>query len=187
MLAQILEDNIQPKTLTTPTTINPNLEFRLAQVNDLPIFTDIYNQSIRTRGITTDLEEQTVAQRQAWFDAHQNDARHPIFAAMEDGQVIGYGSLSVYRPRKGVDAVAEISYYFDHSARGKGFGSAMMEYLITYAQTQDFSNLLAFVNGMNETSAGLLVKFGFAEWGRFPGISFDGELFHDQIIFGRKI
>ncbi|QBO36899.1 N-acetyltransferase family protein [Periweissella cryptocerci] len=184
MLAHILEETIQPKA---PTNINPNIAFRLAEANDLPIFTAIYNESIRTRGITTDLEEQTVEQRRGWFEAHQNDPRHPIFAAVENNQVVGYGSLSVYRPRKGVDAVAEISYYFDHSVRGKGFGSAIMDYLISYAQTQGFSNLLAFVNGLNETSAGLLTKFGFAEWGRFPGISFDGEFFHDQIIFGRKI
>ncbi|QBO36900.1 N-acetyltransferase family protein [Periweissella cryptocerci] len=162
-------------------------EIRLAINNDLPRLTDIYNQSIRARGITADLDEQSVEQRRGWFEEHQNNLRYPLYVLVADGAVQGYGYLGPYRTRRSFDQTAEVSYYFDHQVRGRGYGSAMLQHLIEIGREQKMTTLIAAIFNTNTQSAGLLKKFGFAEWGRLPRISFDGENYQDQVYYGREI
>lgn len=166
---------------------NKEYEIRLAQVADLPRMTAIYNQAIRARGITADLDEQTVVQRQGWFVEHQSDARYPLYVLLDAGAVQGYGYLGPYRPRRSFESTVEVSYYFDLDVRGRGYGTVMLQHLLNAAREQKMTNVIAAIFNTNERSAHLLTKFGFTEWGRLPRISFDGDNYQDQVYFGREL
>ena len=48
---------------------------------DLPAIVAIYNSTIESRQSTADLQPVTVAERQAWFDAH--DGKRPLLVLRE--------------------------------------------------------------------------------------------------------
>lgn len=54
------------------------LQFRIAEREDLPRIIEIYNSTIASRMVTADLEEVTVEQRLPWFEAH-NPEKRPLW------------------------------------------------------------------------------------------------------------
>ncbi len=103
---------------------------RVAKIEDLPAIVGIYNQAVPTHRSTANTTPVTVEARKKWFDEHEPD-RHPIFVAELDGCVIGWCSLSVYRPgRAALRFTAEISYYVDTSHQGQGVGQALIRHAV---------------------------------------------------------
>ncbi|MDO5059307.1 MAG: GNAT family N-acetyltransferase, partial [Neisseria sp.] len=102
----------------------PNLnqtmtEIRLQEAvqTDLPEIVAIYNSTIAARSSTADLTPVSVADRQAWFDAHGGN--RPLYVVKNDnGEVIGWGSFSDYYPREAYRITAEISLYIRADQRG---------------------------------------------------------------------
>ena len=91
------------------------MKIRFANIADLPGIVDIYNQAIRSRCATGDMEKFGVDERIEWFEKFNND-EYPIYVAEVDNRVVGYCTL--------MSSVAEISYYLDYSFHGKGIGTA---------------------------------------------------------------
>ena len=91
-----------------------NLCIRLAAIDDLPRIVEIYNQSIAGKQATADLQPVSVADRQAWFDAHTGN--RPLVVAQTRsetslGEIIGWGSLSDLYARPAYHISTEISIY----------------------------------------------------------------------------
>ena len=148
----------------------PEIEIRFAQRADLPSIVDIYNQAIRSHYATGDLSEFTVEQREDWFEKF-DEKFHPLYLAEMDGKVVGYCSISPYRPgREAMATVAEISYYIDFSFHGRGVGSKLLGYAIADCKRINKESLLAILMDINPKSIGILEKFGFEKWGHFPDI-----------------
>jgi len=92
---------------------------RLASINDLPQIVGIYNEAVQQRFATADLDVVSVEQRTAWFLDHDPDTL-PIYVAEQQRDVMGWCSLSAYRPgRAALRATAEISYYVRADSRGR--------------------------------------------------------------------
>ena len=163
------------------------LRFRPATLEDLPRLTEIYNQAIRSRVCTADLDEMTPEKRTSWFMEHK-DPRYPLIVAESKGAVLGYATLTPYRPgRAAVSHVAEISYYLDFAARGQGVGSQLLAHMLALAPALGITDLFAICLGVNSASAGLLKKHGFSLWGRLPGVvHIDGHEI-DHLLYGRKL
>src|SRR5512139_155290 len=99
---------------------------RVAKLEDLPAIVGIYNQAVPTYRSTANTTPVTVEARQKWFQDHEPN-HYPIFVAELDGCVIGWCSLSVYRPgRAALRFTAEISYYVDADHQGQGVGQALI-------------------------------------------------------------
>jgi L-amino acid N-acyltransferase YncA len=99
---------------------------RLAQLDDLPAIVDIYNPSIPSQRATGDTQPVRVEDRLAWFAEHR-PAEHPIFVSEVDGQVVGWCSLSPYRPgRAALRFTSEISYYITSAFHRQGIGTALV-------------------------------------------------------------
>ena len=93
------------------------LIIRFADITDLSSITDIYNQAIRTKCATGDMEEFSVDDRIEWFEKFDNKD-YPVYIAEIANKIVGYCTLSPYRPGiKAMSSVAEISYYLDYSFR----------------------------------------------------------------------
>ena len=160
---------------------------RFANITDLPIIVDIYNQAIRSRCATGDMEEFGVDERIEWFEKFDNN-ENPLYIAEIENRVVGYCTLSPYRPgRKAMSSIAEISYYLDYSFHGKGIGTSLLKYVISDCDRIGKKSLLAILLDINSPTIGLLKKFNFKKWGYFPGIiEIDGKKY-GHLIYGLKI
>jgi phosphinothricin acetyltransferase len=70
---------------------------------------------------------------------------------------------------------AEISYYVDRVAQGRGVGSFLISHAIEQCPTHGIKTLFAIILDINEDSAQILKKFGFSKWGHMPNVAdFDG-------------
>jgi phosphinothricin acetyltransferase len=160
---------------------------RKAIISDLEDLTKIYNQAIKTKKATAHLETFTPAQRVDWFNAYTNE-RTPLFVYEEDGCVVGYCSLSPYRPgRQALKYVAEISYYVDFNHHGKGIGSKLVCHTIDAARVLGYKSILAVLLSGNEASVAIIKKFNFEKWGIMPDIAEMGENVYSHWYFGLKL
>ena len=160
---------------------------RLAQIEDLPVLVDIYNQSIPSKHSTGDTQPLRVEDRLMWFREHLPE-KHPIFVAEVDGGLAGWCSLSAYRPgRAALRFTAEISYYIALAYHLRGIGTALVEHTIAACPALQIRHLFAIVLEGNQASLKLLAKMGFEQWGYLPGVAdFDGnEVGH--LYYGRHI
>ena len=162
------------------------LQFRLAQLEDLPALTIIYNQAIHARQ-TADSIPFTAEKRQPWFNTHQNE-KYPLYVVLLNGQITGYGTLSKYRGGRGaLKGVVEISYYLHQDFQRKGLGTTLLEFLMSTAQQLGFKHAYALLLDSNVGSVRLLEKFGFSKWGHLPEIAeVDGKVC-GQFIYGKKL
>ena len=152
------------------------MKIRLAQIDDLPVMLDIYNQSIPSKQSTGDTQPLRVEDRMTWFMEHRTD-EHPIFVADVDGQLAGWCSLSPYRTgRAALRFTAEISYYIAYAYHRQGIATVLVEHALAACPALQIRHLFAIVLEGNEASLKLLEKMGFEQWGYLPRVAdFDGK------------
>lgn len=160
---------------------------RFGTESDLPAIDSIYNQAIEMKMATADTIPYTAKERESWFRSH-TPKEFPLYVAEIEGRVVGYLTLSSYRPRRiALRYAAEISYFVAEGNRGQGIGSALLEFGVAVAKKLGYKHLIAILLGHNLASIGLLKKYGFAEWGLMPGIAdFDG-VQYDHLYYGLTI
>ena len=84
-----------------------------------------------------------------------------IVVAELDGEVVGYASLSPFRPKAAYRTTVENSVYVAESARGTGVGRALLEELIELADARGFHTIIAHIVGGHEASIALHHACGF--------------------------
>ena len=163
------------------------LTIRFAKFSDLSSIVDIYNQAIRTKSDTGDTEEFYVNNRIKWFEKFDKD-EYPLYIVEIANKVIGYCTLSPYRPgRKAMSTVAEISYYVDYEIHGSGIGTALLKHVISDCERIGKENLIAILLDINSQSVGILEKFKFSKWGHLPAIININGKKCGHLIYGLKI
>lgn len=151
------------------------MDIRIAKIEDLGAIVEIYNQAIAIGQKTADLTPVSVEERKAWFEAHPVD-KYPILVAQQDDAILGYLTLSAYRPgRMALRHTAEVSYYVHFNHHRKGVASNLLQQAIEMCPTLQIKTLFAILIDSNEASIKLLEKFGFERWGYLPRVAeFDG-------------
>jgi L-amino acid N-acyltransferase YncA len=152
-----------------------DISFRNAADSDLPAIVEIYNQAIELGYATADLSPVSVESRKDWLITHSPD-KHPVYVAEHDGAVVGYYTISPYRPgRMALRFTKEISYYVHQSFRAQGVGTALVKHAIEQCPALEIKTLFAIMLDSNARSIALLQKFRFEQWGHMPNIAdFDG-------------
>jgi L-amino acid N-acyltransferase YncA len=147
-----------------------NIEIKKAIIEDLPVIVEIYNQAIRQKFATADTILFTPEERLDWFKSHT--AEYPVYVAWKDNKIVGWLSVSPYRPgRLALRTVKEVSYYIDNKYQRLGIGSALLQCAIQKAKDLDVENYIAIVLEKNLASISLLQKFGFQLWGHLPMVA----------------
>jgi L-amino acid N-acyltransferase YncA len=162
------------------------IEIERAEAGDLPRIVEIYNQAILDGFSTADMETYQPEDKLQWFNSH--DVHHPLYVLRSEGQVMGWISLSAYRPgRKALQSVREVSGYLDSQYRGRGLGTKLMQFVIDLAPSLGVDCLLGILLSRNNKSIALVEKTGFEKWGTLPGIAdFNGERC-DHLYYGKKL
>ena len=164
--------------------MNKNLEIRPAYIKDLNSIVDIYNQAIRSKSTTGDMDEFKIEDRLEWFKKFDPN-NFPIYVAELNKKIIGYATLSPYRPgRKAMNKIAEISFYVDYSYHNLGMGYSLISYIISDCDRIGKEALLAILLDINKPSIKLLKKFNFEEWGHLPQIINFDDIKCGHLIYG---
>ena len=142
----------------------PDWTVRAASEADAAGILDIYNHAVSATVDTFDLVPRTLEQQEAWVRDHSG--AHPAVVAVDQaGLVLGFGSLSPYRPRPAYATTVEDSVYVADSARGRGIGKALLADLVRLAREHGFHSVIGRIVGHNEVSIGLHRACGFVEVG----------------------
>jgi phosphinothricin acetyltransferase len=153
---------------------------------DLPAIVEIYNEAIRGRISTAQLEEVTAGQRLSWFREHSTGA-HPLWVAEAEGEIAGWLSFHPYIKRAAYRGTAEISVYVNGKFRRSGVGKALLEKAIAHSPNLEINALIGCIFAHNEPSVQLFEGAGFERWGRLPRIARLDEAERDLVIVGRHI
>lgn len=122
-----------------------DVKIRLASLKDLNRIIEIYNQAVKTKSSTADINPIKVKDRINWFKEHKQE-KHPIYVAETEGKVVGWISLSQYRKkREALKYSAEISYYIDNDYQKKGIGTKLVDYIIKQSVILGIKNLVAII------------------------------------------
>jgi len=162
------------------------MPIRNARTDDLAAIVRIYNCAIPGRQATADTAPVTVADRRAWFQAHNPETR-PIRVLEEGGEILAWLSVSSFYGRPAYHKTAEISVYVDPQHQGRSAGSRLLEEAIARAPALGVTTFLAFIFNHNEASLRLFTRHGFERWGLLPQVA---ELDADEVdlaILGKKV
>lgn len=136
-----------------------DITVRPASAADAAAICTIYNQGIEDRVATLETELRTPEERRQWLAAR--GPRHPVIVAEAVGEVVGWGSLNSFNPRKAYDYVADFSVYIERRWRGKGVGSRLLSRLIELARELGYHKLVLSAFPTNPGGMALYEKFGF--------------------------
>ncbi len=152
------------------------MNIRPATIHDCPQIMAIYHHYVRTSTCTYQEEEDTLAEREAWFQRHGE--RHPIFVAEANGRIAAWASLSPFHPRSAYRFTVEDSIYVDPESLGQGLGKRMLAHLVTTARQLGHQQLVGLISSDQIPSVRLHEAFGFQRVGHLPEVG---------IKFGRKL
>jgi L-amino acid N-acyltransferase len=141
-----------------------HVQFRQAERSDAEAIRAIYNPEVLESTVTFDLVPRSIEDQQAWLDEHSGG--HPAIVATDaDDNVLGFGSLSPYRPRAAYATTVEDSVYVRRDCRGSGVGAALLDELVRLGTAHGFHAAIARIVGNHEASIALHARCGFAEIG----------------------
>jgi phosphinothricin acetyltransferase len=151
------------------------MKLRIASPEDLKAMVDIYNQAISAGQKTADITPVTSADRKQWFDEHTPD-KYPILVAEKGESIVGYLTISAYRPgRAALRHTAEVSYFIHFEHHRQGIASRLLQHAIDMCPSLQIKTLFAILIDSNTASIRQLEKHGFVKWGHMPRVAeFDG-------------
>ncbi len=160
---------------------------RLATTEDVEDVVRIMNQGIEERR-NAYLNAFVNDQGAHWYKALTESPFYLVVKENKEGQVCGWGCLSAYRT--GRDAflhVAEITFYFDRTGRGKGWGAEMIRHLESVAKDLSKQHLVAILLDDNVPSQGLLRKLGYDVWANFKDLAVFPDGNRGHLYMGKQL
>lgn len=144
---------------------------RKAAEHDLSAIKDIYNYAVLNTTATYDINPRD---DKYFADMLSEHTGKYLLAVYEDnGDIIGYVALSQFSRRNAYDITAELSVYVKADCQNKHIGTQLMEYALSYAQTENrFLTIVSLITSDNEHSIYLHKKFGFEFGGKIKNAGF---------------
>ncbi len=170
-----------------PENHNPSaeLEFRPAQINDVPAILKIVNYYIEHSNSIYEETPRILEDQLQWFLQLQKQ-NFPVIVAVSDMQVVGYASFQTFRTKFGYRFSAEHSVYVSPGFGGYGIGFNLMQLLINEAIDRGIHVLIGGIDSQNTDSIKFHRRLGFQEVGRMREVGKK----HDQwltLVWMQKI
>jgi phosphinothricin acetyltransferase len=135
------------------------VDIRLATPDDAEPLRAIYNLEVLESTVTFDLVPRSLEDQRAWLVEH--GGAHPAVVADDNGDIVGFGSLSAYRDRPAYSTTVEDSVYVRRDKQGQGIGRLVLEALVELARQHGFHAVIARIVGGHEASIALHRTCGF--------------------------
>ena len=142
----------------------------------------IYIEGINTRNATFELAE-NVPEYEQWM---QGKVEHSVFVYQTEGNIEGWAALSHISKRAVYAGVCEVSVYVSLNALGKGIGTALLQHLIEFAETNNIWTLQAATFPENKGSILLHKKHGFREVGTREKMGKRDGQWRDVVLLERR-
>ena len=143
---------------------DPAVRVRLVEPSDAEPTRAIYNREVEGSTVTFEMVPRTLDDQAAWIAHHAGS--YPAVVAVDGEVVVGFASLSQYRPRPAYATTVETSVYVHHDHRGRGIGLALMLDLVERAAAHGFHSIIARIVGDHDASIALHARAGFEVIGR---------------------
>jgi L-amino acid N-acyltransferase YncA len=135
------------------------VQLRLARPDDAEATRAIYNAEVTSSTVTFDMVPRSVHDQRAWIEARSGAMA--VLVAEDEGEVVGFASLSPYRDRPAYATTVEDSVYVRDDQRGTGVGRLLLAEIVRVASTRGFHTVVARIVGGHEASIGLHRTLGF--------------------------
>ena len=137
---------------------------RLIEPRDAEATRAIYNVEVQESTVTFDITPRSLADQQVWIAEHSGG--HPAIVAVDDdATLLGFASLSPFKPRAAYAPTVEDSVYVHRDARGGGVGEVLLREILRLGTDHGFHSAVARIVGGHEASIALHRKCGFEEIG----------------------
>ena len=133
---------------------------RDAKTEDLPAIADIMNHYRTHTTYIWDRRLVSAETMDLWLEEH-TALPYCALVAEEDGQILGYASLSRFRPHSGYAKTSEDSIYLAPEYAGRGCGAALMNALLDRAKQNGLHIITAWIDSRNTRSVEFHEKMGF--------------------------
>ncbi|MCX6290554.1 MAG: GNAT family N-acetyltransferase [Bacteroidetes bacterium] len=153
---------------------------RPATEADQPAICEIYNESVLNSAATFDTEPRTFETQMEWFRKHKKN--HPVLAAENNGNIIGWASLSPWSDRCAYDTTVEVSVYIHHDFRGHGVGKTLLEKVLEEGRKEKNHTVISRITEGNEASICIHEKAGFRHVGVMKEVGYKFGKFLDVTI-----
>jgi len=143
-----------------------NYNVRIAQPNDIPFITKIYNEGIGDRIATLETRLRTEEEMLEWLNDRSD--KHKVLVIEDESNIVhGWASLNVFNSKCCYSGVVDISIYISRQMRGKGLGKLLLRSLIQTAKDEGFHKLVLSTFNTNEAGKKLYKSLGFREVGTY--------------------
>jgi L-amino acid N-acyltransferase len=133
---------------------------RPATVDDAEAIRAIYNVEVETSTVTFDIVPRTLAEQRRWIE-DRSGAHAAVVAVDDDGEIVGFASLSPYKDRAAYATSVEDSVYVHRDHQGVGVGRRLLTELVSRSRAHGFHALFARIVSDHEASIGLHAALGF--------------------------
>ncbi len=160
---------------------------RAAEPTDAEAIRAIYNREVEGSTVTFDMVERSLEEQLTWISEHSGG--HPAVVAVDEetAQILGFGSLTAYRPRPAYSITVEDSVYVRDDSRGLGLGQGILEELVRLAGLHGYHSIIARIVGDHEASIKLHASAGFIQVGRETEVGRKHGRWLDVVLMQRMI
>jgi len=149
---------------------------------DLPTILDIYNDAILNTTAVYTYDAQQLSDREAWFESKVL-ANEPIFVYELNNKVVGFSTYGQFRNWPAYLYTIEHSIYVEHSHRGKGIATQLLQHLIEHAKQKNYRTMVAGIDTSNSDSIHLHEKLGFTHAGTLKNVGYKFEDWLDLAFY----
>jgi phosphinothricin acetyltransferase len=164
-----------------------DLTLREASDTDMPAVQAIYAHQVIHGTASFELEPPTLEQmRQRRADVGGHGL--PYLVAEREGELVGYGYATLYRPRPAYRFTVEDSVYVREGMAGLGIGQALLSAVIQRCTEGGRRQMVAIIgNSENLASIRLHERLGFRKVGVFEAVGFKHGRWLDTVIMQRAL
>ena len=134
---------------------------------------------------TFDLVPRTLADQQLWLQ--DRSGALAAIVAVEDGQVVGFSSLSHYKERAAYRTTVEDSVYVHRDFQGRGLGRALLSEICDVATLNGFHAVMARIESTGEASIATHARCGFTVVGTEREVGRKFNRWHDVALMERLL
>ena len=168
--------------------VNAEVGIRNMTDADLVSVVEIVNREITESPYVWGEVPVTVDARREWLARHHDLGQPAIVAETAgDGRVLGWASLSTFRPASGYRFTLEASVYVARDAQRRGIGRALVTRLHDRAGSTGVHAIVAVIDAENTGSINLFRSLGYGEAGRLESIGRKFGAWRDEVFLLRRI
>ena len=154
-----------------------------ANVADLPVINDIYNDFIINTAVTFNLTPWSISEREQWYQQDIIDRGFHLLVAKHQGVVIGFAYNGLYNKKAAYAGSTELTVYKALDSTLKGVGRMLYQRILKQITLDGYHRAYALITQPNSASLKLHQHFEFEQVGLLSQVGKKFGQYHDVAIW----